>query len=313
MKLTFPKHIQQLQKEILKLKEQQDVFLMAHYYQRPEIQAIADVQGDSLGLSRIAQKKAKSDTIIFAGVDFMAETASILNPKKTVFLPDVNATCPMAKMCPAVKLSAIKEQFDLPLVLYVNTLAEAKAYADIMCTSANAVKICQSLNSESLIFGPDWNLGWHVNWKTRLDIIPVPEHGYCYVHKKFEPEDFLILKRKYPNAKITVHPECNPEVQQLADYVGSTSKIKNYIKNTDASNFIIGTEVGLKFSIQKENAGDKKFHFAREDAVCRTMKLITLEKIRKILIEHPKENIIKVPEQIANAARNGIQKMLNLR
>ncbi len=305
----FPRQIRELQDEILKLKEEQDVFLMVHYYQRPEIQAIADVIGDSLELSRNAQK-VKSDTIIFAGVNFMAETASILNPKKVVYLPDINAICPMANMCPAAEIIAIKEKYQLPVVLYVNTLAEAKAHADIMCTSANAVKICQSLNSQSIIFGPDWNLGWHVNWKTGLEIIPVPEYGYCYVHKKFTPADFQKLKKKYPLALITVHPECNPEVQMLADHVGSTAGIRNYIKNTEASDFIIGTEIGLNYILQTENDGQKRFHFAREDAMCQNMKRITLEKIRKILTDHPKENIITVPDTIANSARIAIQKML---
>ena len=215
MPRAFSKRIEQLQSEILKLKEKDNVFLMAHYYQRPEIQAIADVLGDSLGLSRIAQKEAKSDTIIFAGVDFMAETASILNPKKTIFIPDTKATCPMAHMCTAKTLLTIKKQYDLPVVLYVNTLAEAKAHADIMCTSANAERICESLGSDTLIFGPDWNLGWHVSWKTGIELIPVPKHGFCYVHKNFTVEDFQNLKKKHPNAKITVHPECNPEVQKL--------------------------------------------------------------------------------------------------
>lgn len=313
MPRAFSKHIKQLQDEILKLKEKDNVFLMAHYYQRPEIQAIADALGDSLGLSRIAQKEAKADTIIFAGVDFMAETAAILNPKKTVFIPDTKATCPMAHMCTAKTILAIKKQHDLPVVLYVNTLAEAKAHADIMCTSANAVKICRSLGSDTIIFGPDWNLGWYVNWKTGIDIIPVPEHGFCYVHKNFTVEDFQILKKKYPKAKITVHPECNPEVQKLADHVGSTAGIKNYVKNSDATDFIIGTEIGLNFVLEKETEGQKNLYFARQNGICKTMKLHTLEKIRRILLERPKENIIKVPEKIAKNARKGIEKMLDLK
>ncbi|MHA1132320.1 MAG: quinolinate synthase, partial [Candidatus Helarchaeota archaeon] len=263
-------------------------------------------------LSRIAQKETKSDIIIFAGVDFMAETACILNPEKTVYIPDVKATCPMANMCPAETIIAMKKKYNLPVVLYVNTKAEAKAHAEIMCTSANAVKICKSLNSNSVIFGPDRNLGWYVHWKTDLEIVPVPEDGYCYVHRKFEIEDFERLKEKYPDAKITVHPECNPEVQQIADHVGSTAAIKRYILNTYASDFIIGTEVGLKFAIQKELKEKKGLHFAREDAVCRGMKLITLKKIRQILLEYPKENIVSVPEPIAKAARKGIERMLEL-
>ncbi len=308
----FPKHVKELQNEIIKLKEDQDVFLMAHYYQVPEIQAVADVLGDSLGLSREAQK-VKNDTIVFAGVTFMAETASILNPNKTVFIPDMKAICPMAEMCSAATVLKVKQQNpDIPVVLYVNTLAEAKAEADIMCTSANAVKVCKSLNTNPIIFGPDWNLGWHVNWRTGLDIIPVPEHGYCYVHKKFTVEDFLTLKKKYPNAEMTVHPECNPEVQELADYVGSTAGIKNYIKGSDATDFIIGTEIGLKFILQKEIGESKNYYFAREDGVCLAMKHITLEKIKRILVERPKENIVQVPKVTADAARKGIQKMLDL-
>jgi len=312
MDFQFSRKIQQLQREIVKLKERNDVFLMAHYYQRPEIQAIADALGDSLGLSRIAQKEAKSDTIIFAGVNFMAETAAILNPKKTVYIPDIKATCPMAQMCPASLVSAMKQKYQLPVVLYVNTLAEAKAEADIMCTSANAVKVCQSLNSKSILFGPDWNLGWHVNWKTGLDVIPIPEDGYCYVHRKFSPINILTLQEKYPTAKVTVHPECNPEVQQMADHVGSTSGIINYVKNTDATDFIVATESGLEFMLQKETNGQKNFHFAHSDGICRTMKLHTLEKIKKILLEQPQKNVITVPEEIADKARVGIQKMLSV-
>jgi len=314
MAFSFPRRIQQLQEEIIKLKEAEDIVLMAHYYQRPEIQAIADVLGDSLGLSRTAQKMEKSGTIVFAGVKFMAETASILNPDKNVYIPDTGAECPMAQMCPASEIVSIKQQYDYPVVLYVNTLAEAKAQADIMCTSANAVKICQSLNSDAVIFGPDWNLGWHVWWKTGLQIIPVPEQGYCYVHRKFLPEDFQKLKRQYPEAQITVHPECSPEVQQLADHVGSTEQIKNFILNSDSTDFIIGTEVGLEFAIQKENTLQKNLHlhFAREDAVCLMMKLITLEKIRDVIVRRPEANLVKVPDHIANGARKSIQRMLDL-
>ncbi|HUY00057.1 MAG TPA: quinolinate synthase NadA [Candidatus Deferrimicrobium sp.] len=310
MVISFSNRIQNLQAEILRLKEKDNIFIMAHYYQPPEVQAIADAWGDSLGLSRIAQKEAKSEVIIFAGVVFMAETAAILNPQKTVFIPDIKATCPMASQCPAAEVLSMKKQFNLPVVLYVNTLAEAKAHADILCTSANAVKICQSLGSQSIIFGPDWNLGWHVNWKTGLEIIPIPEQGYCYVHKKFRPEDFRVLKKKYPKALITVHPECNPEVQQLADHVGSTTGIIKFIKNSDVDDFIIGTEVGLEFMLQRETDGQKRFHFARTDGVCQTMKLNTLEKIKRILLERPKENIITVPQNIADNARKSIQKML---
>lgn len=309
----FPNAVQQLQTEILKLKEKDNVFLMAHYYQRPEIQAIADALGDSLGLSRIAQRKAKADTIIFAGVDFMAETAAILNPNKTVYIPDVRATCPMAQMCPASIVRAIKEKYEYPVVLYVNTLAEAKAEADIMCTSANAVQVCRSLKTDNIIFGPDWNLGWHVKWKTGLNVTPVPENGYCYVHKYFSPVEFAALKEQYPDAKITVHPESNPEVQQLADHVGSTSGILNYVQETEARDFIIGTEVGLEYALQQQTNGQKRFHFARTDGICKTMKLHTLEKIRTILLEYPEKNVIRVPEGIANRARTGIQKMLEIR
>jgi len=310
MAFSFSKYIQQLQNEIIKLKEAEDIFLMAHYYQRPEIQAIADVLGDSLGLSRTAQKMAKSDTIVFAGVKFMAETASILNPKKSVYIPDTDAECPMAQMCPASVVIAMKQQYNYPVVLYVNTLAEAKAQADIMCTSANAIKICQSLGSDPIIFGPDWNLGWHVQWKTGLKIIPIPEHGYCYVHRKFVPEDFLKLKQKYPEALITVHPECSPEVQKLADHVGSTEQIKKFIINSDRKDFIIGTEVGLEYAIRKECGRQKNLHFAREDAACLMMKLITLEKIRDVMKTKPASNLVKVPEEIANGARKSIQRML---
>jgi quinolinate synthase len=192
----------------------------------------------------------------------------------------------------------------------VNTLAEAKAEADIMCTSANAVKVCQSLNSNKVIFGPDWNLGWHVKWKTDLEIIPVPEDGYCYVHRKFNPAEFHRLREKFPNAKITVHPECNPEMQQLADHVGSTSGILKYVKETDASDYIIGTEEGLGFALRREAGDGKTFHFPRSDSICKTMKLHTLEKIRHVILNRPTEQIVQVPEPVASRAREGIERML---
>ncbi|MHA1267082.1 MAG: quinolinate synthase NadA [Candidatus Helarchaeota archaeon] len=309
---NFPREIRQLQEEVKTLKEKNNVFLMAHYYQRPEIQAIADALGDSLGLSRIAQRETEAEAIIFAGVNFMAETAAILNPEKTIFIPDPRATCPMAQMCPASAVLEIKKKFNLPVVLYVNTLAEAKAQADIMCTSANAVKICKSLNSEAIIFGPDWNLGWHVNWKTGIKIHPVPQDGYCYVHRQFTPADFVALKERYPDAKIAVHPECNPEVQKLADHVASTSGILKYVKQTDAEDFIIGTEQGLGFILQYETGGEKRCHFPSHGGICKTMKLHTLQKIKYVLQNRPKENIVKVPEDIAERARKGIERMLEI-
>ncbi|WXG40319.1 MAG: quinolinate synthase NadA [Candidatus Freyarchaeum deiterrae] len=305
--------IKELQEEILKLKKRENIFLPAHNYQRPEIQEIADVLGDSLELARLAQKEIKADTIVFCGVDFMAETMSILNPDAEIYVPDTKARCPMAMMCPKnILLKAKAEHPDLPVVLYVNTLAEAKAEADVICTSANAAKVVKALGVDKVLFGPDKNLAAYAEKKTGVKTIPVPEDGYCIVHVRFTPEMILELKNKYPNAVALVHPECEMEVQNVADIVGSTSYMFNYVKESKEKEFIIGTEIGLIERMKREIGGSKILIPASEKAICRNMKLNTLEKIRDVIINKPKENVVKVPEKVAEKARDALEKMFQL-
>ncbi|MFB0562590.1 MAG: quinolinate synthase NadA [Candidatus Lokiarchaeia archaeon] len=305
--------IKELQEEILKLKKREKVFLPAHNYQTPEIQEIADVLGDSLGLARLAQKEIEADLIVFCGVYFMAETMAILNPDAKVYVPDPKARCPMAAMCPKNIVEEAKaEHPDLPVVLYVNTLAEAKAEADVMCTSANAARVVKALGSDKVLFGPDANLAAYVEKKTGVKTIPIPEDGYCIVHVRFTPEKIIELKNKYPNAIVLVHPECEIEVQNVADVIGSTSYMFNYVKESKEKEFIIGTEIGLVDRMRREIGGNKTFIPASETAICRNMKRNTLEEIRDVIINKPKENLVKIPEKVAEKARNALEKMFEL-
>lgn len=305
--------VRKLQEEILKLKKSENIFLPAHNYQTPEIQEIADVLGDSLELAKLAQKEIDADLIVFCGVDFMAETMAILNPDAEIFIPDPKAQCPMALMCPKnIVTKAKAEHPDLPVVLYVNTLAEAKAEADVMCTSANAAKVVKALGSDKVLFGPDANLAAHVEKRTGVKTVPVPEDGYCIVHVRFIPENILELKNKYPDAVVLVHPECDMEVQEVADVVASTSQMLNYVKDSKEKKFIIGTEIGLVDRMRREIGGDKTFIPASETAICRNMKRNTLEKIRDVIINKPPENLIKVPENIAEKARTALEAMFEL-
>lgn len=311
--LSKGNRVRELQEEILKLKKSENVFLPAHNYQTSEIQEIADVLGDSLELARLAQKEIKADTIVFCGVDFMAETMSILNPDAKVYVPEPKARCPMAMMCPkSVVVKAKEENPDLPLVLYVNTLAEAKAEADVICTSANAAKVVKALGVDKVLFGPDKNLAAYVEKMTGVKTIPVPDDGYCIVHVRFTPEMILELKNKHPNAVALVHPECEMEVQNVADIVGSTSYMYNYVKESNGKEFIIGTEIGLIDRMKREIDGNKVFIPASEKAICTNMKLNTLEKIRDVIINKPKKNMVKVPEKVAEKAREALEKMLQL-
>ncbi|MBS7249044.1 MAG: quinolinate synthase NadA [Candidatus Freyarchaeota archaeon] len=305
--------MRELQEEILKLKKSENVFIAAHNYQRPEIQEIADVLGDSLELAMLAQKNIEGDIIVFCGVDFMAETMSILNPDAQVYVPEPKAKCPMAAMCPkSIVEKAKKEHPGLPVVLYVNTLAEAKAEADVMCTSANAAKVVGALGSDKVLFGPDANLAAYVEKRTGVKTIPVPEDGYCIVHVRFTADKILELKNKYPDAVILVHPECEMEVQEVADVVASTSQMLKYVKDSKERKFIIGTETGLIDRMRREVGGNKIFIPASETAICRNMKLNTLEKIRDVIISKSHNNLIKVPERIAEKARNALEKMFEL-
>jgi len=300
---------EELQEEISRLRKERNAAILAHNYQRTEIQLIADYIGDSLDLARYSTK-LDAELILLAGVNFMAETATLLNPNKTVLIPDPEAQCPMAAQLPAsVVREARKKHPDAAVVLYVNTLAEAKAEADVICTSANAPLIVDALDEDEILFGPDKNLAWFVQRRTDKTIIPLPEYGCCYVHRMFTPADIALLKEEYPDAEVLVHPECDPEVQQLADHICSTSQMLVRARASPAKQFIIGTEVNMIDRLQRENPG-KEFIPALKTAICQQMKKHTLEKVYLSLRD--KKHVVTVPPNIADRARAAIDSMLEI-
>ncbi len=300
-----------LTEKIQKLKKEKKAIILAHNYQRPEIQDIADYVGDSIEISRKAMQEKDAQTIVFCAVDFMAESASILNPQKKVLLPTLGARCPMAQMLTVEEIIRQKTKYpNAPVVLYVNTLASAKAKCDICCTSANAVEVIQSLNADTVLFGPDRNLAEYVQEKTGKTLIPIPEYGFCPTHLLFQPEDVKVLKLEHPNAQVLVHPECSSEMRKTADFIGSTSKMCRYAKETSAEEFIVGTEEGLLHRLRKENP-EKKFYIAYEGAVCPNMKLTTLDRLYASLKEE--KNVVRIPEQISEKARKALERMFEVK
>lgn len=291
-------------------EQKKDCIVLSHNYQVPKIQDAADLVGDSLALCQAASRVDKP-YILFCGVDFMAESAVMLNPDKTVLMPNLNARCPMAAMLPAEKVvEAKKEHPDAAVVLYINTLAEARAESDVTCTSANAVKVVEALDEKKILFGPDVNLAWHVSRNLpEKEIIPLPEEGHCRVHIMFKKEHILLEKTNHPKAEVLIHPECIPEVQMLADHICSTGQMVKRAKESNAKEFIIATETGLLYRLAKENPG-KTFYPALEKAVCRNMKMNTPENFLKELKE--RKNIVRVDKKIAEKARASLEKMLEL-
>ena len=300
-----------LTEKIEKLKKEKRAVILAHNYQRAEIQDIADYVGDSIELSRKAMLEKDAEIIVFAAVDFMAESAAVLNPAKKVLLPSLGARCPMAQMLTVDEIKRLKVHYpDAPVVLYVNTLASSKAYCDICCTSANAVEVVNSLDADTIIFGPDRNLSEYVAEQTGKTLIPIPEWGFCPTHLLFQPEDVTVLKQKYPDAVVMVHPECSKEMRQTADFVGSTSKMCRYARETPAKTIIVGTEEGLLHRLRKENP-EKQFIIAYSDAVCPNMKLTTLDRVYTSLKEE--KHVVKIPEQIAAKARVALERMFQVK
>jgi len=298
-----------LVEDILKLKKEKKAIILAHNYQRPEIQDIADYVGDSIELCMRAMEEEDAKLIVFSAVDFMAESAAILNPDKKVLLPSLGARCPMAQMLPAEEVRLWKRLHpNVPVVLYVNTLAEAKAECDICCTSANAVKVVNALEADTLLFGPDHNLAWHVERKTGKKLIPIPRKGFCPTHLLFLKEDILLAKEEHPDAVVAAHPECTSDVQSIADFIGSTSQICRYAKESAEKKYIIGTEIGIIHRLEKENPG-KEFLPAYEGAVCPNMKLNTLERIYLSLKEE--RCPVTVPKSVASKARKALEKMVS--
>ncbi len=292
-----------LREEIEKLKREKNAVILAHNYQLREVQEIADFRGDSLELARKA-KNIDADYIVFAGVDFMAETAAILNPDKTVLIPSRAASCEMAKYLTAERVREYKKRYpNAAVVLYVNSSAEAKAEADIVCTSANAIKVVNSLPNDTILFGPDSNLASYVAEHTDKRIIPLPPEGHCYVHTSFDPMD---IPR---DGVIMVHPECPKEIRDMGDVVASTGGMVKYVRNSDAKRFVVVTERDMVERLRLEFP-DREFIPAWSNAICLGMKKITLEKILFSLREEKYE--IVVPEDIANRARRAIERMLEV-
>jgi len=300
-----------LSDKILKLKKEKKAVILAHNYQRPEIQDIADYVGDSIELSRKASDEQDAEIIVFSAVDFMAESAAILNPDKKVLLPCLGARCPMAQMLTVDEIRRAKKLYpNAPVVLYVNTLASCKASCDICCTSANAVEVIKSLDSDTVLFGPDKNLAEYVSEKTGKKLIPIPANGFCPTHLLFQVEDVKILKMQYPEAIAMVHPECSSEMRKAADFIGSTSKMCRFAKESHAKDFIVGTDEGILHRLRKENP-QKNFYLAYEGAICPNMKLTTLDRLYTALKEE--KNVVKVPEIVAKKARASLERMFEVK
>lgn len=299
--------------EIEKLKKEKNAILLAHYYQEPDIQDVADYIGDSLGLAQQAEK-TDADIIVFAGVHFMAETAKILNPSKKVLLPDLKAGCSLSDSAPPELFSRFKEKYPgYTVITYVNCSAGMKALSDIICTSSNAEKIIESLpKDEKIIFAPDRNLGAYLNKKTGRNM--VLWNGACMVHEIFSLEKITKLKHRHPNAKLIAHPECEEPILALADYIGSTTGLLKYTEKSDAQEFIVATETGILHQMQKSNP-EKTFIPAPPNNSCACndcphMKLNTLEKLYLCMKYELPE--ITMDEQLRLAAKKPIDRMLQI-
>jgi quinolinate synthase len=299
--------------EIQRLKKEKNAVVLAHYYQDSDIQDIADYIGDSLGLAQEAAK-SKADIIAFAGVHFMAETAKLLNPDKKVLIPDEKAGCSLAESCPPDEFRKFKAQYpDHVVISYINCTAEIKAMSDIICTSSNAVKIVQSVPQEKkIIFAPDKNLGAYIIKKTGRDM--VLWNGTCMVHEIFSYEKIMRLKVRYPQAELIAHPECEEIILQQADFIGSTSALLNYTQTNSSREFIVATESGIIYQMQKKNP-DKVFIPAPPDNNCACnncphMKLNTLEKLYACLVKEQPE--ISIPAEIAEKAVIPLKRMLEI-
>lgn len=294
-----------LRGKIFELKKKLNAIIVSHNYQRPEVQDIADFVGDSLELARRCAE-VKAETIIFCGVNFMAETAAILNPTSTVLLAHPTAYCPMAEMIDADDLREWKEKYPkATVVAYVNTTAAVKAESDICCTSANGVKVVESVPNEEILFIPDQHLGHYISTKTNKQMILYP--GYCITHARLTAEQVKIAKQRYPEAKVLVHPECREEVVELADAALSTSQMIQYAKESTATTFLIGTEEGILHRLRKENPG-KDFYLLAPSLICPNMKKTRLETVIETM--ESKHNQVIVPEEIRLKAKQALERML---
>lgn len=298
----------ELVQEIEKLKKEKDAIILAHYYVDGSIQEIADYVGDSYYLSKIA-RECKQNTIVFAGVKFMGESAKLLNPHKTVLMPDGEADCPMAHMVDEYYIRRMREQYDdLCVVCYINSTAEIKTLSDVIVTSSNAVKIVSQLENKNILFIPDQNLGKHIA-KMMPEKNFIYCNGYCPTHHRISKADLLKAKEEHPNAKVLIHPECQSEVVELSDYAGSTSGIIDFARNDDCQEFIVATEIGVLYEMEKQNP-QKKFYTVNDKQICPNMKKNSLEKIRDCLKDNLNEIILE--EEFSNKARKPLEKMHEL-
>ena len=292
--------------EIQELKKEKNAVILAHYYVNPEIQEIADYVGDSYYLSKVAVD-LKEQTIVFCGVSFMGESAKILNPKK--LMPDASADCAMAHMADAETIKRMREEYeDLAVVCYINSTAELKRHSDVCVTSANAVKIVKALPNQNIFFIPDRNLA-HFVAKQVPEKNFVYNEGYCPVHEEIQVKEIQKEKELHPNAKILTHPECPKAVRDMSDYIGSTSGIIAYAGKDDCQEFIICTENGVRFELERQNP-EKKFYFTETEPVCHDMKKITLMKVRDVLKNGGNE--IQVTEALREGSVKPLEKMLEL-
>ena len=299
---------QHLVEKINRLKDSRNAVILAHNYQRAEVQDIADFCGDSLGLS-IKAAETEAEVIVFCGVRFMAETAAVLSPEKTVLLPDKDAGCPMADMISAEQLVQLKQEHpDALVVCYVNSTAEVKAESDYCCTSSNAVEVVNSLPPDKkIIFVPDCHLGQYVIDRTGRDIVLWP--GYCISHVSITEQDIKNAKAKHPDAIVMAHPECTEPVKELADHLLSTGQMLTFAKKNPAKRFIVATETGIIYTLKEQNP-DAEFIQATERAICPNMKKITLEKVLWALEDMKFK--VKVPEHISFKARRALDRMIEV-
>jgi len=292
-------------KEIARLKKERNAVILAHNYQRDEIQEIADFTGDSLGLAQQATR-TDAEVIVFCGVYFMAETAHILNPKKTVLLPEPRAGCPLADMITAADVAALRAAHPgSPVVCYVNSSAEVKAASDVCCTSANAVAVVDALPDAQVIFIPDGNLGRYVAERTGKKVVLWP--GYCPTHHKITPAQILRLKNDFEDAVFVAHPECRVEVLALADHICSTSGMYDYARQTRAQTVIVGSEAGMLYRLRRENP-EKRFLLPGKDIICPNMKLTTLKKVYLSLLN--KQTPVVIPKSVREAAKLSTLRMM---
>ena len=298
-----------IEEQIQELKEQRGAVILAHNYQIDEVQAIADFTGDSLELSRKAANLTE-EVVVFCGVHFMAETAAILSPEKTILIPDPNAGCPMADMVTAQNVRDLKAAHPgAKVVCYVNSSAEVKAESDICCTSSNAVKVCESLGDVKIIFVPDRNLGAFVAEKLGREFVLY--NGFCPTHERIRDVDVQAMKEKHPEAVVMAHPECSRPVRDLADELLSTGQMCHFAQASDCKEFIIATELGINYRLRTENPHKRFYPVNPDRAVCPNMKKITLEKILWSL-QDMKERVT-VPEEVAAGAKGSIEQMLAIK